>query len=569
MNEVEQKIFYNEYLSKMTLLCVEDDEFSRMLYLLFFESIVAKVIIANDGEDGYTQYKEHHVDIIITNYQMPHLDGLGLIRRIRAENPSIPIILSTAIDTTNIIIEALKLHVSNFVSKPIDTEELFEAVVSAAKILLAERYIEAERTKKIQEYLEKERYSTYQEQLAFDKELNIIRNDFYYQLLEYSSVNSMDMNIIIPDFIYRPLDTLSGDTYSARKINDDQTFYLLVDGMGKGVSASLSAMLMTAHINYAIDKMLKQGNFDLYNLISDAIGHIQQILLEDEMISVDFILMDYFANTMHYAKFAMPPSLLQDSTKKIIKLKSNNPPLNRYRSEFNITQIDISSIEKFLFCTDGLVENTLSNGQGSYESVIEEDFAEVFTKEELRKLFLEKIDEQEDDVTLIFINCFRFSNSILHHRQFPTSLSAIEEAGTWYESIWKSISDDQYIIDNAQVVFTELIMNAYEHGNLGIGTFEKHHLLEEDRYINTLKEYETACTKEIDVKMNVFHNGTSSYVLTKITDEGNGFDTKTLSQIFRNSSRFNGKGVFLSRQSSLGIYYNQIGNSVLFLHKVS
>jgi CheY-like chemotaxis protein len=528
---------------------------------------VAKVIVANDGEEGYTQYKNNHVDIIITDYQMPRLDGLGLIQKIREENPTIPIILSTAIDATNIIIEALKLHVSNFVRKPIDTEELFEAVTKAAKMVLAERYIEAEQRKKMQDFQEKAHYSAYQERLAFDKELAILRNDFYYQILECRSSNT-DMYAIIPDFIYRPLDILSGDAYSARKISDGQTFYLLVDGMGKGVSASLSAMLMTAHINYAIDNMLKHGDFDLHSLVRDAIMYIQPLLLEDEMISLDFIVMNQYENTMDYAKFAMPPSLLQDNTKKIIKLKSNNPPLNRYQSEFKITQIDISLIVKFLFCTDGLVENTLSNKQGNYESMIEKDFADAFTKEELRKLFLEKIDEQEDDVTLIFINRIGFGNSILHHRQFSTSLSALEEAGSWYESLWKSIGDDQLIIDNAQVVFTELMMNAYEHGNLGLGALEKHQLLEEDHYIDTLLSYEVESSKQIDVKVHVLHHGANSYIVTQITDEGKGFDTKTLSQIFRNTTRFNGKGVYISRQSSLGIYYNGIGNSVLFLHKM-
>jgi hypothetical protein len=60
----------------------------------------------------------------------------------------------------------------------------------------------------------------------------------------------------------------------------------------------------------------------------------------------------------------------------------------------------------------------------------------------------------------------------------------------------------------------------------------------------------------------------SSYIITKIVDEGNGFDTQVLSEIFRNSDTFNGRGVFVSRKNSLGIYYNAKGNSVLFLHKV-
>lgn len=60
----------------------------------------------------------------------------------------------------------------------------------------------------------------------------------------------------------------------------------------------------------------------------------------------------------------------------------------------------------------------------------------------------------------------------------------------------------------------------------------------------------------------------NTYVITKIIDEGDGFDTNILSEIFRNKALFNGRGVFVSRRSSLGIYYNQKGNEVLFLHKI-
>ena len=57
-------------------------------------------------------------------------------------------------------------------------------------------------------------------------------------------------------------------------------------------------------------------------------------------------------------------------------------------------------------------------------------------------------------------------------------------------------------------------------------------------------------------------------MVTQITDEGDGFDTQILSEIFRNSKIFNGRGVFISRKNSLGIYYNTKGNLVLYINKI-
>ena len=76
-------------------------------------------------------------------------------------------------------------------------------------------------TKERLEQLEQhEAYTSFQSELAFKKELNILRNDFYYQLIDSKSTS-------LVDFMYKPLDILSGDAYSARRIDQHKTFYLL------------------------------------------------------------------------------------------------------------------------------------------------------------------------------------------------------------------------------------------------------------------------------------------------------------------------------------------------------
>jgi len=111
-------------------------------------------------------------------------------------------------------------------------------------------------------------------------------------------------------------------------------------------------------------------------------------------------------------------------------------------------------------------------------------------------------------------------------------------------------------------------MNAYEHGSLGIQANQKHKLMENDTYFETLLSLEQECTKQITVEISKTMYNEMSYIITKIYDEGEGFDTQILSKIFRNSHNFNGRGVFVSRQSSQGIYYNAKGNVVLYINKV-
>ncbi|WP_434580856.1 serine/threonine-protein phosphatase [Sulfurimonas sp. NW15] len=400
---------------------------------------------------------------------------------------------------------------------------------------------------------EKDAYAAYQEELAFQKELNILRNDFYYKMID-----SKDISLV--DFFYQPLDTLSGDAYSARRINEDKTFYFLVDGMGKGLSASLSAMAVTVFVNHLIDKMIEYENFSLDILIQESMDFMKPILLDEEALSVDYILFDNYSFELEYAKFAMPPFLLEDNAGNVIKIKSNNPPMSKWSETYKIDNCSVKNIHKFLFYSDGIVENNTVEGI-VYNSFIENDFIDSFTREEMKKHVLEKIAIQEDDFTFIFINRLELNETtLISAKVFETTLDAVEEANNWYDGICRNHCSG--------LAFNELFMNAYEHGNLGIDSEIKHQLLEQDKYFETLVSLEKECTKKITVKIYNIKTASAQYRVTQITDEGEGFDTNQLATIFRNSKKFNGRGVFVSRKNSMGIYYNSKGNSVLFLTKV-
>ena len=88
----------------MKLLCVEDDEIVRNSYKDIFESFFDDIIFAIDGADGYEKYLSEDVDIIITDYYMPTLNGLEMVEKIRVNDKNIPIILISAMDNKEIII---------------------------------------------------------------------------------------------------------------------------------------------------------------------------------------------------------------------------------------------------------------------------------------------------------------------------------------------------------------------------------------------------------------------------------------------------------------------------------
>lgn len=553
MPKIESSIL--NYIESLTLLCVEDNKTTQLLYNSIFEGIVKNIIFADNGEEGYKMFQEQDVDLIIADYDMPKLNGIEMISKIRDDNKEIPIILVSAIKDLDVIVEALKLNVNNFLKKPIIAQEVMQAIENVSKIVIANNYLREQKEKKFKELEQKDKYNTYQEDLAFAKELNILRNDFYYKMHKNN-------NISLIDFFYKPLDVLSGDAYSARKINRNEAFYFIVDGMGKGLSASLSSMLITSYINHIIDK--QESVFSLEDTVASSIEYIRPILLDEEALAVDFILINHMTSTMQYAKFGMPPYLLQTHENKIIKTKSNNPPLSKYTKKFDISSIDVSNIFKFLFYSDGVIENyTIYNKL--YAEYIEKDFLDSFTKDEFREKLLWKTQDQEDDMSFIFINQLDLNKDARtsYKRSFSSTLENIENANEWYGNILSQITTDYKLIYNA-----ELFMNAYEHGNLAITSSQKHKLIQEDIYFTTLEELQKECQKMIHVDIAAIQYHESTYILTIIKDEGLGFDTHMLSKIFRNRKNFNGRGVYISRQSSLGLYYSDDGTTVLYLHRI-
>jgi len=545
---------------ELTLLCVEDNKTSQLIYEASLEDKVKKILFADNGAEGYEQFKAYDVDIIFSDYDMPILNGLEMIKKIREENKEIPIVLISAIDDLSVMTRALQMNINNFVQKPLVTEKLVEALNSAAKLIIANNVLKQERDKKLQLLQDKYMYTSYQEDLSFSKELNILRNDFYYQMIR-------GKEIVLVDFLYQPLDVVSGDAYSARRIDEYRTFYLIVDGMGKGLSASLTAMIMTSFINHIIDKMIEFDSFSFDILIRESMDYIKPILLDEEALAIDYIFFDSTYNKLHYAKFAMPASLLQNSN-EIIKLRSNNPPLSKWQENFKVDEYDISNIDKFLFFSDGIVENSMKDSDKPYSSQIESDFKNSFSKEEFKSKLLNSIEHQEDDLTLLFINKLKLDDTLVSKSTFNSDLESLDVADEWYTGVIETLSDDTKLAYSINLTFTELFMNAFEHGNLGLTAQQKHKLLEEDEYFETLNTLSEKCTKTTTVSVYRVNNLSSSYIITKIHDEGEGFDTQMLSEIFRNSRKFNGRGVFVSRKNSMGIYYNTQGNCVLYLNKI-
>jgi len=126
------------FLKTLTVLYVEDDPATREEVGEFLQCRAGAVVIAADGAEGLAAFQSSPVQMIVTDIQMPAMNGLTMARNIRAMDPSVPIIITTAFEQPDFLLGSIELGVDQYVLKPIRGERLEFSLLTCAHRLLAE-----------------------------------------------------------------------------------------------------------------------------------------------------------------------------------------------------------------------------------------------------------------------------------------------------------------------------------------------------------------------------------------------------------------------------------------------
>lgn len=115
-------------LKNITILYAEDEAALREITLNILKGFTKKQFVAQNGSEGLELFKqnESEIDLIITDVNMPIMNGLEMIREIKGINPNIPIIVATAFSNTEYLLEAIDIGVDKYVLKPIDMKKLLQ-----------------------------------------------------------------------------------------------------------------------------------------------------------------------------------------------------------------------------------------------------------------------------------------------------------------------------------------------------------------------------------------------------------------------------------------------------------
>lgn len=127
------------------VLYVEDEAFSREKLLHILERRFRNVLVAIDGDEGYDLYLQNHPDLVIADIKMNSMNGLEMIEKIRRQDDEVQIIVTSAYEDSEYLLQSIENNINYFILKPIDLEKFLFAIRKSVDHILLEKMLEKQK----------------------------------------------------------------------------------------------------------------------------------------------------------------------------------------------------------------------------------------------------------------------------------------------------------------------------------------------------------------------------------------------------------------------------------------
>ena len=125
-----------EITSPLSLLYIEDDKYLRAETSKLFGHLFNKVDIAENGKIGLEMFLKGNYDLIVTDINMPAMNGVELCHNIRQHNSSITIIITSAHDESSYLLELIDIGIDKFILKPLDMQKLISVLLTTCSNIM-------------------------------------------------------------------------------------------------------------------------------------------------------------------------------------------------------------------------------------------------------------------------------------------------------------------------------------------------------------------------------------------------------------------------------------------------
>ncbi|QOJ27360.1 MAG: SpoIIE family protein phosphatase [Ignavibacteriales bacterium] len=320
------------------------------------------VVTADNGADAFRIVRDQEISMVLSDWRMPELDGIELCRKIRTElnERYIYFILLTSSDDRNELVRGLDEGADDFITKPIDFNEL------RARIRAGERIVELETSLASKNAMLEESNRQMERELTMAADLQ--KSLLPPPLLRLNGYDFSGMFI--------PSTYVAGDLFDFFRIDDDYAAFYLFDVSGHGASAAM--------LSFSVKKTLSLNQIegrDLFLRKDPATGvyslNTPSSILENlnRLFSADNESLQYFTivlgilnlreDTITISSAGHPPVLYIRNDGSIEPLPLNGFPAGMFGdSTYQNKMIDMKSGDSLLLYSDGLTDLVFTDNSG-------------------------------------------------------------------------------------------------------------------------------------------------------------------------------------------------------------
>ena len=127
-------------ISKLSVMCVEDDSQALSQLEISLESFCKKLHCASNGAEALEILENNEIDVIVTDLDMPKVNGLDLLEIVKKKYKNTSVIIVTAHSESQYLLKAIELKADGYILKPLNLQELFSLIIKNA----GSKYLESE-----------------------------------------------------------------------------------------------------------------------------------------------------------------------------------------------------------------------------------------------------------------------------------------------------------------------------------------------------------------------------------------------------------------------------------------
>lgn len=547
----------------MKILVADDDPLLQQLTSVVLRSEGFEVVQARDGGEAMERFLAERPDIILTDYEMPGVDGLEFMRRVRAVsgNAFIPMIMLTGSTESRLLQESTQAGAIEFLNKPFKPEELTCRIRAIAELTQAHKDLE----------VQKERD---------DEELGLVKHVL--------------SSLTVPGRLALPK-CMAMETLATVRINGDACAYrmglpnvhfgLICDATGHGLMAGVSTIPV-------LEAFLSMVSRDVsLEVIYREVNHkLAQLMPTGRFACMILFRMDVPNGVLSVLNAGMPDAFLFRQDGGQVRLfESHNLPAGilRLKEPPVVEETNLAPGDRFLAYSDGLLDLMPAPLIQQHLLV---DFMHLTVQEHQAKLHdilhaSVEDKEQHDDLSWALWECpalptvlspmlnatevdeTALSPGLTMRFQLKPRINTVRDLLPDIQNILVHQGIPQYDLRTLAFLLTEVLTNAVDHGVLRLDSALKEHGFEayDAERKARLEGLETYAQVELTLELLHDERGNLRKVCVAVKDTGPGFDWRTWFQSSEApAGRPSGRGLLLVKSLGRDLSFNEVGNEVRF-----